>query len=530
MLFSLLIITLIISPLCVIIVQKFKQKFIYEWLIIIISASIVWFISALIFFQIPKVIYFATWKPVKFFPSSPSIILDFTSWLFIISLSTIYLASNLTDALSIGEEHNNSTTFSQWLITPLLILFTILAVASANLLTLILTWAIIDILEFISWLLLDDKNLAPRQFILSFTQRLLGLLLLITAVIFSYGNKETSGIIQLPTSVASLLFLSACLRLGIIPFSVPYSNNNHPNTAIGSVLRIAPISASLLLLVRLANGNYLSIHNNFFVILTGLTILFSGFIWFTSKSIPFGESFFITLVSSIVAISAIMSIPDSAQVLSIALILNGTFIIMLYFKNKWLFPLLLFSMFIMSGLPFTPTWNSVLIFGSSPILLQFVLILGGIFMFVGYILNFLSNKEAPSGISKGRWTLYIIGLVIPLLMNYSLSIVHFLRDSEKLKLLSNPLTILPPLSILVLSIFTIVLLLIAKKKNIHFPAFNRNLITLEWLYRGLFKAFSKFQVVIDFGRLIMEGRFGLLWTFLFLILLVTFISQIMPGD
>ena len=151
-------------------------------------------------------------------------------------------------------------------------------------------------------------------------------------------------------------------------------------------------------------------------------------------------------------------------------------------------------------------------------------------MMSGSIIYYLQKKAPPKSTSKGRWVIYSLGLIIPIIINYLLGITLFILPAfENLQHPSSQTLWISSLTLLISILAILSHIYLSRKKYLKLPSKYTNAFSFEWLYLFFFRLIRKFHSVIQLGASIMESQFGILWAFLFLILFVTLITQIIGG-
>ena len=260
----------------------------YLWIIATISTFIAFGLVLVSSNQIPISIPFAIWQPELIFITSPSLLVDNISWPFAIAILTLVLSALLTDVV-----HVDKLDPQTWVSIQALGGVGLVSVVAGNPLTILITWAVIDIAECAVLLYRMSTSQERERVVISFSIRIAGMLLLISAMISGQGLETPLTFGEIPKQVGGLLMLAAGLRLGVIPTNQPYLREPQMRRNLGTMIRFVPSGASIVLLVRTA---YFEITDGWFLLIMALATISSNFQrnWFgfklktNSKAVPTG--------------------------------------------------------------------------------------------------------------------------------------------------------------------------------------------------------------------------------------------------
>jgi formate hydrogenlyase subunit 3/multisubunit Na+/H+ antiporter MnhD subunit len=524
--------------------------------------------------DIPDTIVLLQWAPQSLFPIQPALLLDDISWYFALALTALAFTVVITSIAQLGQNPksdqqatrnniqvveassgpnntgslkvlgaiNESGMFPDWLFWAAILVLTgagLMAVTAGNILTLLLAWAALDILELIILLGQIPQSAARERVIIVFSARLAGTVSVLIAGLLLWSQGGVLQFNALSQSINVILILAASIRLGVFPPQHLYRRGLPIRTDLATILRLVSAAASFILLVRVSTTG---VSPSFTPLLLGFIALvgiFAALRWLGAKDELDGRSYWILGTASPAIAAAIVGSPFSCLVWSIASLLSGGLIFSFSLRHLRFIPLILLGVFNLSSLPFSPTWQGAalyqsiltvarnralyLIFSISFFLSQSILL-------SGYIRHFLkgvqpTTEDKSQHIERWVWVLYPFGLVIIVLVHLLLG-WFLLPDLQGLPLVT---WLIGPLTLLVAAL----ILFASWRFPQPFPSLNRftktsfsnNLFSLEWLYNFIWQAYHTITRVIAVFSTILEGDGGILWALVLFALIFVFLQR-----
>jgi hypothetical protein len=556
------ILLLLLIPAVMLIIHMVRPMSRFLWLAAMSGAFFCWLAVYAARFNLPYEIAPQSWQPASFFPLSPALRVDVTSWIFAMALATQLLAVMLTSVARLGSrvfplkaappamnalespvEGMPSPVpgvhWKAWSANLALTGLGLTAVLMGNLLTLLLVWTALDILELMILLGQVSTSAERTQVVRSFSARVSGVAFLLLAgiVIWSQGgqlNSDTSS------PGASLFLLTAAgLRLGILPLYVPMFRDLPMRIGLGTVLRQVPVASSLVLLVRSAETGIQGTAGLVLLAFTALAGLVGGTGWLRAQDELAGRAYWILATSSLAMASAILRQPTACLAWSLVALLPGSLIFLSSLRRRYVGVILLLGLVCFSGLPFTPAWAGSSIFQPAAsiegLVGQIMVVLAGVIFFLvhalllnGYLLHslrgvLLPTTEPQAQVDRWVWLLYIPGLV-------SLPVVHFI-----LSWMIRPAVASASLVMWVEGASALGLAGAIWFYSHRLSQSKRStLADRQWLasgqiFRPIYQPFvwivRLLSQVIKVISTVLEGEAGILWAFVLLILGLIFLQQ-----
>lgn len=198
--------------------------------------------------RVPAEATLSEW-PAPMFSSGLKLINDRVSWLFQLALLVLAVTVHLTGLSRPGGPRLGART-AGLLITAA----AIAAVQSEDLLTLAVTWALFDVIYFLSWILLTSGENIENQAALSLTFNVLATFCVVAAAVDVQQSGQAGfvlGATQLGARATLMLLLAVVFRSGVFPFDQARSSDIVVRPGIGSLLRLAPAALAFDLLTHL---------------------------------------------------------------------------------------------------------------------------------------------------------------------------------------------------------------------------------------------------------------------------------------
>lgn len=530
MLVLLPIIVYLFLPILLIPLRLFRLRLGISWLISLIAAFAIWLLFILTIGSLP--VYFDF--PVQSFAQLPdfqfSFVIDHTSWPLAAALSAFVLGQILSSITWLPQPDQSRPFILSW--QPVLFYagLGMWAILATNYFTLLLAWSLMDITWFSSRIINSPEK---RIVLYGYALRIIGSFFLMAASITLDSGSST--LLWVGSDQTRLLVIfAAWLRF------ISLSFDSHTDDKMLSLLgnkqeQIIPISASILIIFMRNSQQGISTPNgNLLLILFGLICLLSvmvlmGNIYHNKSSIAIP-----VILLSFVTISTLINEPLACSAWAVALIIFSSICYLFKVYNRYLLPIILVSILGISTLPFTPAWQGVRIFPAFDQIFSYgytwIFIAVSLGIFIALTLRyFISSKNSLPGSERWGWTVYVTGLLIPITTQL---IILFLGVPG----LSNNLQAFPSLNSSWASFLVICISLSAWL--LHRPL-NKIMLKitkgvmkfspvsfLDRLIDQLLPFFIRFTRFID---LIIEGEGGVLWTILFLLLLITVFIQLNSG-
>jgi hypothetical protein len=565
---------LLFISVAMVILYLVRPRFSIQGFLAILAVIAGWVLVLIAWKDIPQTISLLHWQPDIFFPISPTLLIDDISWFFACSLITLALSSVVTSIAHIGQsylpdlrkgdqiievvevqgqadtrrpitrplpinENKPNTNWQSWAGILVLTSLGLVAVTAGNMLTLILAWAALDILElFILTGQAQDKQVQDR-IILVFSIRMAGIGIVLLAGITLWSQDLSLTFSAIEQTSSKFLLLAAGFRLASVLLHLPSMNKREQKQEFHTILHLVPAAGSLILIVRVAQ---ISIPGTISTFILGLFALI-GFIaalnWLNSDDEIKGLPYWLIGTASLVFASAIQNQLQASIAWSIASLLSGGLIFSMFIRHKNFIPLIFLGFIAFSALPFSPTWLGTDLYSepglpaSPPVMLLLYsvifllihsLLLSGL---IRHILRGIFPQEEPLKIHVERWVwfLFPIGMIVILVVHYLIGILLYpeLSDVSWVGWIMGAIAVILSWTIWYLQARYF-------QSHIHSDktasaSFLAKFHLMEWLFRffgSIFKFVVKFVALLSS---ILEGDGGILWAFVLFALIFVFLLR-----
>lgn len=524
----LLIVLPITSAALILIIRLLRPAFAYYWLVAMLGSLSAWILAWLIHPETPFNLPLANWQPRIFLPISPALLIDSKSWPFLIALTTLSLAAMTTDVARPAASRSPRYWFD--LVSYLLLTsFSMLAVLSGNLLSLLLSWTLLACIELALRLRWIQDGTQSRGVVTAFALHLAPIGCVIWAGMNAYAAGSPLSFTTISPQLSALLLTAAGISLGIIPLHTPIPKDDPKNAGIIALLRLAPSAPGLALLARVGDAGAPANLENIYLLLAGLGLIYGSLTWAGAPTAQTGISSWIISLASLALASAALGQSTASLAWGVAAIFAGGLYCLATSRLRGLALLWLVTLVSVSALPFSPTWAGAGLYALPFQPLLVILLIGQGMFLAGTLRHALQLPPALSGAERWVGVLYLSGLVLLLISHF---VVAWISYSATRVIGQYQIGwIETGISMVALGLAVLAAPFYFRRpgrKTARLTGVTK-ILELNWLYRllaGIFRAAER--VVASTGG-VMEGRAGILWTLLVLALLVSLFVSLGPG-
>jgi hypothetical protein len=321
------------------------------------------------------------------------------------------------------------------------------------------------------------------------------------------------------------LLLAAGLRLGVLPLHVPFLSDTPRRRSLGSLTRLVPVAASLILLVRAASVGVPEGFRPYLLAFSGMAALYGSASWVSAKDELDGRPFWILAGASFSLAAAVRQQPEASLAWGLTTLLSGATLFLASVRPRILVPILLLSALSLTTLPFTPNWQGVRLYSGplSPWLALFLLAQAA--LAAGYVRHTFRSGPDLSGVERWVWVIYPWGLALLPLVHYLIAWLGRGVPGFMLEGFPSVDQSWPGLAVLIL----VAGMGVWRQRGLPVP---RRILTLlgqvfsfRWLYRWLWGSYKTAGRIIGGINFILEGDGGILWALLLLTLLFSLLMQ-----
>ena len=506
--------------------SRLKTNIGRAWLGAAIFSMLNWGLILALRWFYPLQFQIAEWFPFgEVYQQSLFFQLDSYSWPLMIALCAVQTAVIITDSSRLDE----IPSVNVWSGVFLVYAVGFLAVLSNSIITFMLIWALVDLIEFLVLVKTTSQKELTNEIVVSFSVKTLGLMLLILGLLVSFNFGIPLQIGQLDNQVGIFVLIAVGLRMGVIPFNLPFVRGSSVRRGLGNAIRMISVSSSLIVLLRLSVVGFLEPTLSILLTLTSIGILFGSIMWFNSSNELEGRPYWIITLAGLAIYSSIQGEQLAVLSWSLVLILSGSVIFLYSARGRKLSVLPLLAIIGMSGLPFTPGvagWEGVIVSGE--LIRNIIAILSVAFLILGYLQHANQPTVLLTQKEKWSWLTYPLGLS---LLNITHWVIFLLSDLGLLMqgmILASAIAFVIPLIIY----FLITRYMRASYYSEYFQdvlrPFGRifiRIVSLRWLYQLIWSFLIFVQKIVNILANILEGQGGIIWVVVFLIMLITLITS-----
>jgi hypothetical protein len=504
-------------------VRLFRPGFKYFWHIAALGTLTAWLLMFLSRYSIGERLYLSTWRPLEIYPVSPQLYIDTYSWSFALALCTLSLAVVFTDTARSGEAN-----WTSWVSNLVMTALGILVVQAGNLLTLVMLWTAIDLTEVVLLLGSSKKSKDRESIVIGFSARISGIILLIAAQLDIYSLQIAPDFSDLPLQANILLIASALLHMRYI---APSRLIHQLPPLIRSRSRMASLvaaAASFILITRTAVYGVPENTITVMLFLAGITSIFASLAWISSIGKLNTHEYWMLALASLIVAAAVRQQASAAMAWSAAALLPGGLLLLAPIRSRPIVVILLIGSLGITTLPYTPAWQGAYLYSSPTNPALILLLLSQSLLLVGFVRFSLLTDPHPAGMERWVRIIYPWGLVLIPLAHYLIAIGSWTEGIS----LENTVP-----SIIGLIIASVILVL--EKKSFGYSRLTRTgrrigetisqIFSFQWLFALLWNVYTILGKGLAYFIRVIEGDGGVLWGLLFLVLLITILTQLGVG-
>ncbi len=393
-----------------------------QWAVSTLLVLLIWFLSLMMLAAIPNAVSFSIWQPANLFQTPLEFSLDRISWGLAYCISTVLLSMLLTAATRADSASTGVRVF--WFVFAALAMLVAFAI---NLLTVALTFALLDLCSFIFFIYRAENVGEIRRAIVRAGVDLVSVLLIVAAAWMNSIDGIGAGLdaASFSTPAAMLFFIGILMRLGAIPLDLTLPSLSSRRS--DAVLRLLPPALALLLLARfLENGTPPTIRL-WLAVAGTIGILLGGVRWLLEEDQVLSSPFFVMGLAGvgILASSNASANGDVLFATSTLLLLVGALLslIQVHTPSHRIWPI--FAAALLIGMPASPGGLIASVMGQSALnegawIQALIGIIGLSSLSLGAIHLFFEEEEPwPNSESLVR-VMYSMGLALPALVSIGL--------------------------------------------------------------------------------------------------------------
>jgi hypothetical protein len=518
MLILLPVLILISTTIILLLLRVIRPGFQFSWLIAS-GGSLLGLIAVLLWHgQLPVSISMTSWQPASLFADSPMFAGDRLSLPYALSLTVLGLTLLLT--AGVREEYPNSLT---WVGTLTLTALGLLAITSANPLTLVLVWTALDLTELVTQLWSAKGPNASERVVISFSTRVLGSGLLVWANIISISAGNHLDFQSISPQSGLFLVAAAGLRLGVLPLHLSYSAKTTLPRSFSTALRQVSAASSLVLLTHVPSDSITSPFTWILLFMAAIAAIYCGWMWLRAPDELSGQPFWMIGLAALAVSAALLANPLGVAGWSCALILVGGALLLVSVQHIWLNRALLLGIWGLSALPFSLTASAWQKNAHFQITIPLFITAQALLM-AGFVHHAVRPRLHDTLEAQPIWTrnLYPVGIGLLLLTQLLLGVWGW---NGAFQIGNWPVA-------LAASILTLGLLWAT-------PRFHPlNPLSAHWerpvspwfdgFYHNLWSLYRILERFTQAVSGVLEGDGGLMWTLLFLVIFVSLMTQRTP--
>jgi len=300
----------------------------------------------------PKVLPLIPWTFQGLFHTQPALLIDHMSWVFFLVVASLILAY-----VFIFPGLNRELV---WVLG--LACAASLGIMSGNILTLLFSWMLVDVLQFGFHFRNRLPEVGHDQFVLSFAFRLVGPFLVVYAHFFSLDAGLPINFQVIAPRVAGLLILASGFRhLLTLPKSSP---DEHNGIQAGQLTLIHSITGAvnMLIIIRGAVSGVPPTWTPAIYGLLGSMLLISGLWWVTSRDLSSGRNAWMTGWLVFVVLAAVDGQEMVSESWALAALLSGNLLFLLPPQHRLRYGVAgLLGVGILAW-PYTPLWTGAALY------------------------------------------------------------------------------------------------------------------------------------------------------------------------
>lgn len=389
--------------------ERLRPNFGLAWLVAMLAAMSIWGLLLAMGLRNPAPLVLADWLPFLVRLDDRLLLqVDGISWPLAFSLATLLLAVILTAPVRLAQNSIPTAWASNLFITSM----GLAGVLSGNLITLLLVWVLIDIVELIVMLRTVHEETLNRQVVISFAVRVSGTIVALAALVASQEPGLSAAPDAFPRANV-LLLIAAGLRLGVLPLNLPYQQEVRMRRGVGTLLRMISAATSLLLMARLTPTEVSAGWGGWLLFGTAVAVVYSAAMWASAQNELEGRPYWIVATAGLAISSVINGNPLNSLAWSTLMILSGGVLFLYSARGRFTIVLPALAALALSGLPFTPAafgWPGVL--DESITIFDLVMIVAVALLLLGMIRHALAPGDPLKDMQGWIRVAYPLGLFL----------------------------------------------------------------------------------------------------------------------
>jgi hypothetical protein len=364
-------------------------------------------------------------------------------------------------------------------------------------------------------------------------------MILITAILASRYTGQQLSFDDISPGIAPLLILSVGLRLGVLPLQRPFLAESALRQGVGTMLRFTPAASALTLLTRVAAVEINQTWIYVFLPFALITIFYSALIWINAPDELSGRPYWVMLLTSLAVVAALIHRPSASFAWGMACVFSGGLIFLSSFRSRSLLPIFVLGALGVSMLPFTPVWSGTTVYGalwqSLPAWVAFIstiiLLVSQSMLMLGYLIHAIRVHPDISTPERWVWFVYPTGLAILVLGQFAIGWISQpdFRDF-------SPIDWAASIGVVIIASFIGYIRTQKPELYIRFSSESNfggsvwyQILSMGWAFSGSRKIFELVGRMLNLVNTTLEGKGGLLWAMLWLVMLFTLALQFSPA-
>jgi hypothetical protein len=281
------------------------------WAVSSAMAGLTWVVCLGLSTSIGSATSLSVWRPEALFDSRLLLSFDSTGWEMAYAAITVYLSLALTQAARPG-----TTTMGTRIILPVYAGIGVAAMLAGNLLTVAITWAMLDLLTFVFLMSATTDEKAIPGIITRLAMDGFSVVIVLAAAAASWATGQANtafGEISTPLS-AGLIAFAGLIRLGMFPLHFSLPKVPRARRGLGTMIRLLPPAIVLAVLARQFEAGFPVGLVPWLTLASAIGAVVGGLRWAFAEDPVQGRPFFILAIASTGVLAAGMD-PSMAGVI-----------------------------------------------------------------------------------------------------------------------------------------------------------------------------------------------------------------------